>query len=61
MTCYGAHHALLGKRMFDVCVVDESAQALQPSVLRPLYSARKFVLVGDPDQLPPIIKSKVAR
>ncbi|XP_031846544.2 DNA replication helicase/nuclease 2 isoform X2 [Nomia melanderi] len=61
VTCYGAHHALLGKRTFDVCVVDESAQALQPAVLRPLYSARKFVLVGDPDQLPPIIKSKVAR
>ncbi|XP_076233037.1 DNA replication helicase/nuclease 2 isoform X2 [Calliopsis andreniformis] len=61
VTCYGSHHALLGKRMFDVCVVDESTQALQPTVLRPLYSARKFVLVGDPDQLPPIIKSKVAR
>ena len=61
VTCYGAHHALLGKRTFDVCVVDESAQALQPAVLRPLYSARRFVLVGDPDQLPPIVKSKVAR
>ncbi|XP_076300421.1 DNA replication helicase/nuclease 2 isoform X2 [Lasioglossum baleicum] len=61
VTCYGAHHALLGKRTFDVCLVDESSQALQPIVLRPLYSARKFVLVGDPDQLPPLIKSKVAR
>ncbi|XP_033337738.2 DNA replication helicase/nuclease 2 [Megalopta genalis] len=61
VTCYGAHHALLGRRIFDVCVIDESSQALQPVVLRPLYSARKFVLVGDPDQLPPIIKSRVAR
>ncbi|XP_076683679.1 DNA replication helicase/nuclease 2 isoform X2 [Andrena cerasifolii] len=61
VTCYGAHHALLGKRTFDVCVVDESTQVLQPAVLRPLYSARRFVLVGDPDQLPPIVKSKVAR
>ncbi|CAK9803234.1 DNA replication ATP-dependent helicase/nuclease DNA2 [Anthophora quadrimaculata] len=61
VTCYGAHHALLGRRTFDVCLVDESTQALQPAVLRPLYSARKFVLVGDPDQLPPIVKSNVAR
>ncbi|XP_076652075.1 DNA replication helicase/nuclease 2 isoform X2 [Halictus rubicundus] len=61
VTCYGAHHALLGRRTFDVCLVDESTQALQPIVLRPLYSARKFVLVGDPDQLPPVIKSKMAR
>lgn len=60
VTCYGAYHALLRRRSFDVCVVDESAQIMQPTVLRPLYSARKFVLVGDPDQLPPVIKSKTA-
>ncbi|XP_043256644.1 DNA replication ATP-dependent helicase/nuclease DNA2 [Colletes gigas] len=61
VTCYGAHHVLLNKRTFDVCIVDESTQALQPTVLRPLYSARKFILVGDPDQLPPVIKSTTAK
>lgn len=60
VTCYGAYHALLRRRSFDICVVDESAQIMQPTVLRPLYSACKFVLVGDPDQLPPVIKSKSA-
>lgn len=60
VTCLGAHHPLLRRRAFDVCVVDESAQVMQPTVLRPLYSARKFILVGDPDQLPPIIKNKTA-
>lgn len=60
MTCYGAYHALLRKRTFDVCVVDESAQIMQPTVLRPLYSTCKFILVGDPDQLPPIVKNKTA-
>lgn len=60
VTCYGAYHALLRRRTFDVCVVDESAQIMQPTVLRPLYSTRKFVLVGDPDQLPPIVKNKTA-
>ncbi|KYM81394.1 DNA2-like helicase [Atta colombica] len=60
VTCYGAYHALLRRRSFDVCVVDESAQIMLPTVLRPLYSAHKFILVGDPDQLPPIIKNKTA-
>lgn len=60
VTCYGAYHPLLRKRTFDVCLVDESAQIMQPTVLRPLYSARRFVLVGDPDQLPPVVKSRAA-
>ncbi|KOX72024.1 DNA2-like helicase [Melipona quadrifasciata] len=60
-TCYGAHHVLLGKRTFDVCIVDESTQVWQPTVLRPLYNAKKFILVGDPDQLPPIVKNRLAR
>ncbi|XP_029178736.1 DNA replication ATP-dependent helicase/nuclease DNA2 isoform X2 [Nylanderia fulva] len=60
VTCYGAYHALIRRRTFDICVVDESAQIMQPTVLRPLYSARKFVLVGDPDQLPPVVKNKTA-
>lgn len=60
VTCYGAYHALLRRRTFDVCVVDESAQIMQPTVLRPLYSTCKFVLVGDPDQLPPIVRNKTA-
>ncbi|XP_043517385.1 DNA replication ATP-dependent helicase/nuclease DNA2 isoform X1 [Frieseomelitta varia] len=60
-TCYGAHHVLFGKRTFDVCIVDESTQVWQPTVLRPLYNAKKFILVGDPDQLPPIVKNRLAR
>ncbi|XP_014474776.1 PREDICTED: DNA replication ATP-dependent helicase/nuclease DNA2 isoform X2 [Dinoponera quadriceps] len=60
VTCYGAYHPLLRRRSFDVCVVDESTQVMQPTVLRPLYSARRFVLVGDPDQLPPVVKNRAA-
>lgn len=60
VTCYGAYHPLLRRRSFDICVVDESTQVTQPTVLRPLYSARRFVLIGDPDQLPPIVKSRTA-
>ncbi|KAK2585939.1 hypothetical protein KPH14_010520 [Odynerus spinipes] len=61
VTCFGAHHVLFGKKKFDVCIVDESTQVMQPAILGPLYNAHKFILVGDPNQLPPVIKSKTAR
>jgi len=60
-TCLGAGHPLFSQRTFDVCIVDESTQVLQVSVLRSLFCAKKFVLVGDPEQLPPVIRSKTAR
>lgn len=57
----GASHALLAHRSFDVCVVDESTQVYQTTVLRPLLCVSKFILVGDPEQLPPIVRSAAAR
>ncbi|KAJ6643747.1 DNA replication ATP-dependent helicase/nuclease DNA2 [Pseudolycoriella hygida] len=61
VTCLGSAHPLLVHRTFDVCIVDEATQVLQSTVIRPLISANKFLLVGDPEQLPPIVKSKAAK
>ncbi|XP_043283402.1 DNA replication ATP-dependent helicase/nuclease DNA2 isoform X2 [Venturia canescens] len=61
VTCLGSTHSHVARRIFDVCLIDESTQVLQPTVLRPIYSASKFVLVGDPEQLPPIIRNDEAR
>ncbi|XP_017073821.1 DNA replication ATP-dependent helicase/nuclease DNA2 [Drosophila eugracilis] len=61
VTCLGAGHPLFQRRQFDYCIVDEATQVLQPTVLRPLMYCSKFVLVGDPEQLPPIVRSKEAR
>ncbi|EDX02897.1 DNA replication ATP-dependent helicase/nuclease DNA2 [Drosophila yakuba] len=61
VTCLGAGHALFQRRKFDYCIVDEATQVLQPTVLRSLIHCSKFVLVGDPEQLPPIVRSKEAR
>ncbi|XP_052739184.1 DNA replication ATP-dependent helicase/nuclease DNA2 [Bicyclus anynana] len=61
VTCLGAAHPMLARTTFDVCVVDEATQVLQCTVLRPLFAAKRFVLVGDPDQLPPVVRSKNAR
>ena len=38
-----------------------TGQSLLLSALGPLFYAKKFVLVGDPEQLPPVVKSHVAR
>ncbi|XP_050352951.1 DNA replication ATP-dependent helicase/nuclease DNA2 isoform X2 [Nymphalis io] len=61
VTCLGAAHPMLAKTTFDVCIVDEATQVLQCTVLRPLFAAKRFVLVGDPEQLPPVVKSRTAR
>lgn len=44
----------------DVCIVDESTQVLQCSVLRTLFAAKTFILIGDPNQLPAVVRNKTA-
>uniref|UniRef100_A0A182SHY1 DNA replication ATP-dependent helicase/nuclease n=1 Tax=Anopheles maculatus TaxID=74869 RepID=A0A182SHY1_9DIPT len=61
VTCHGTGHALLAQRLFDYCIVDEATQVFQPSIIRPLLRCKKFLLVGDPEQLPPVVKSAKAR
>lgn len=61
VTCLGAGHTMFTHRKFDYCIMDEATQVLQATALRPLFFASKFILVGDPDQLPPLIRSKEAR
>ncbi|XP_031764324.2 DNA replication ATP-dependent helicase/nuclease DNA2 isoform X2 [Galleria mellonella] len=61
VTCLGAAHAMLSRTTFDVCIVDEATQVVQCTVLRPLFAAKRFVLVGDPEQLPPVVRSRAAR
>jgi senataxin len=53
---------LANARHFDVVVVDEAAQAVEPSLLVPLVMGmcRRAVLVGDPAQLPATVISAAA-
>lgn len=55
-TCLGINHWLLEKRKkFDLVVIDEASQILQPICIGPLHFASgPFVLVGDHYQLPPL-------
>ncbi|XP_075155444.1 DNA replication helicase/nuclease 2 [Haematobia irritans] len=61
VTCLGASNAIFIHRRFDFCIVDEATQVMQPTVLRPLFFCDRFILVGDPEQLPPLVKSAEAR
>ncbi|XP_041921126.1 DNA replication ATP-dependent helicase/nuclease DNA2 isoform X1 [Alosa sapidissima] len=60
-TCMGVKHALFSRRRFDFCIVDEASQISQPVCLGPLFYAQRFVLVGDHQQLPPIVQNSEAR
>uniref|UniRef100_H0X5A5 DNA-binding protein SMUBP-2 n=1 Tax=Otolemur garnettii TaxID=30611 RepID=H0X5A5_OTOGA len=51
---------LLPESYFDVVVIDECAQALEASCWIPLLKARKCILAGDHQQLPPTIISHKA-
>ena len=60
-TCLSANHPALQRRRFDFCIVDEAGQVQQAATLGPLMAADKFVLVGDPLQLPPVVQSRTAK
>ncbi|MBE3560305.1 MAG: AAA family ATPase [Ktedonobacteraceae bacterium] len=46
--------------MFDVAIIDEAGQLTIPAILGALSFARRFILVGDEKQLPPLVLSKEA-
>lgn len=46
----------LGKKKFDLVVIDECGQGLEVSCWIPLARARRIVLAGDHKQLPPTVK-----
>ncbi len=52
--------SLLEGFRFDVAVIDEATQALEPSCLIPINKADRVVLAGDHKQLPPTILSREA-
>jgi DNA replication ATP-dependent helicase Dna2 len=45
---------------FDVAIVDEASQLTVPALLGALRFARRFILVGDERQLPPLVVSSQA-
>ncbi len=46
------------EQTFDVAVIDEATQLTEPDTLAALTRAERFVLVGDHEQLPPVVKTE---
>lgn len=59
-TLVGANHYSIRTRSFHTVVIDEAGQALEPSCWIPILKAKKLVMAGDHNQLPPTIKSAEA-
>lgn len=60
-TCLGINHPVFHERTFDYCIVDEASQITLPICAGPIRMARTFVLVGDHNQLPPVVRNEEAR
>ncbi|WP_096389053.1 AAA domain-containing protein [Halopenitus persicus] len=48
----------LREQSFDVALVDEASQLTEPSTLAAISLANRFVLVGDHEQLPPVVRAE---
>ncbi|KZT73806.1 hypothetical protein DAEQUDRAFT_355275 [Daedalea quercina L-15889] len=60
-TLSGSAYEYLEQFDFELIVIDEAAQAIELSSLIPLkYNCKHCVMVGDPQQLPPTVKSQEA-
>ena len=52
-----ASHPYVRGRSFDLAVVDEASQLTEPLTLGLIMRARRFVLIGDDRQLPPVVRT----
>ncbi|XP_010020262.1 PREDICTED: DNA replication ATP-dependent helicase/nuclease DNA2, partial [Nestor notabilis] len=60
-SCMGVNHPIFSQRQFDFCIVDEASQISQLICLGPLFCSKRFVLVGDHQQLPPLVLNAEAK
>jgi ATP-dependent RNA/DNA helicase IGHMBP2 len=56
-TNVSASNKILNKERFDICIIDEAIQSLEPLAWIPILKSDRIVLAGDENQLPPTILS----
>jgi predicted DNA helicase len=59
-TLVGSNHYSIRHLQYDVVIIDEAGQAIEPACWIPVLKTKKLVLAGDHCQLPPTIKSHEA-
>lgn len=61
-TCIGfAGAAGTAESSFDLCILDEASRATPTEALVPMARSRRWILVGDPMQLPPFVDDAIRR
>lgn len=62
-TCLGINDYMFTVREkdFDYVILDEASQISMPVALGPIRYGKKFIMVGDHYQLPPLVKNDAAR
>ena len=60
VTTTGLDSEILGRRQFDLAVIDEACQTTEPGCWIPLQRCQRIVLAGDHCQLPPTVLSRPA-
>jgi len=60
-TCVGLANKSLGLDLieFDIVIIDEAGRATAPELLIPILRAKKVILIGDHNQLPPTIDRRL--
>ena len=54
-TCMGfLSNSKVQEMQFDLCIIDEASRATAPELLVPMTRSKRWVMVGDPKQLPPM-------
>ncbi|NYE38629.1 hypothetical protein F4692_003779 [Nocardioides cavernae] len=54
-TCMGfLSNAKVQEMQFDLCIIDEASRATASELLVPMTRSKRWVMVGDPQQLPPM-------
>ena len=57
----GRFDNIFKNREYDVSIIDEASQVVIPNALGVIRLAKKFILVGDHMQLPPVVQSEEAK
>ncbi len=59
-TLIGAAHKSIEDMVFHTLVIDEASQALEAESWTAMIRSKRVIMAGDPQQLPPTVKSNVA-
>lgn len=57
-TLVGADHYTIKNLSFNTVIMDEAGQALEPAAWIPVLKAKRLIMAGDHQQLPPTVKSQ---